>query len=298
MDDWDATAKAVVPQGEPVAPRSGGPVGGSQGSPVSPPRWGLWLGLALVGLLTTVLLGLLFLRGSPVATVEVAGLPSSAAEVSQIVDRASEDTKLLVFVAQPGDPGILGTAAEGIQRAVRAAESPKSLLVISEQGPRDVGRGLPPTVRVVDSTGVIQEGGSQGRPGVLRLTTWTLALLATGILIGWALVHQRRPRVVEEPFKTNLPTPPNDRSDNDGTVDIPPPPTRGSIDLSPFLKPPVEPAAWIPQCPYCGAFRPRAEQMDGGGSHYRCSQCAEAWEVRVGETWPTVIIRPRHRRVD
>jgi hypothetical protein len=235
----------------------------------------------------------------------VAELPSSAAEVSEIVDRASEDTDLLVFVAQPGQPGVLATQprppptteAGDILRKVQDAASPPAVLVISEQSPTEVGRALPRTVRVVDGDNVIREGSSQGAPGLLRLTIWTLALLAIGALLGRALFPP--PQAVVKRIGSGTRTPPPSVGQDSGDVHVSTPhPAGGDLDFSPFQKHSVEVGAWIPQCPFCGAFRPRAERMDTGGSRYRCGQCAEEWQVPAGETWPTVVIRPRHRRAD
>jgi hypothetical protein len=305
MDDWAATA--------PRAPKGDTP---------SPPRVGLRLGLILLGLLVTLLIGQLFLqRGSPTATVQVADLPSSATAVIEDVQDAGDDIDLIVFVAQPGQPGTTGAGearrplvAEDIWQAVQGAESPPAMLVVSEHSLQDVGNTLPSTVRVVDRGGSeIHDGSSPFGFGLLRLTIWTLALLAMGALLGWALFFRPRP-VARHPV-TAAPTPldkdrpprtvarpptSQPRLDDEATrlgvgLDAHPRPARGDLDLRPFQK--RSAAESTQQCPKCGWFRPQA-RMDGGGSRYRCAHCDEAWQVRAGEAWPTVVIRPRHRRVD
>jgi hypothetical protein len=187
------------------------------------------------------------------------------------------------------------------------------LLVASRKNAADVQETLKSKsgVRVASLEGDKIQMESQGvRPGLLLLTAWALALLVIGALFGRILLPraqragprevdvgpppapERRPRNSAQ--RSEVVAPARDRGDLDWPrADTDTIPRGGVIDLRRFHKRSTI-DTWTPQCPYCAAFDVQARDRDGS-SHYRCSWCAEEWQVRAGEPWPTVVIRPRHR---
>ncbi len=280
-------------------------------------RPGLRIGLVLLGLLATVLVAsLLIQRESPTTTILVADLRQDlSGQIDEIQKKAAEgDVDLVLFVAPLGR---LDTNADLVQEVQKAGPKPV-MLVVSQQGAAaDVRKKLPSTVRVAYLDGENQEirlESSGVKPGLLRLATWALALLAIGALVGRVLLPRARPAgprsvsvgpslaperqlrvgaqrpavVPQVRGVANLGWRPQEDADTS--------PPRGVVDLRPFHKASTV-DSWTAQCPYCGAFGPRTWDKDGD-SHYRCVDCEEEWQVRAGEPWPTVVIRPRHRRAD
>jgi len=298
-----------------------GPVG-----TVTPRRPGLRIGLILLALLGTVLVATLFIqRGFPTTTILVTDLPCNDTEIASTREKAAnKDIDLVLFVAGPGR--VVTTAALHPCLGIRDMElgqpeadlqKTRAMLVVSQSDAAAVREELRSTAQIADldgKDGEIRLGPSLGRPGLLRLAIWTLALLAIGALFGRVLLPRARSAAPAAPAasgagasvgpehrpraSTQLPAdlPP---ADTQGVLwprgDVKTTPPGGVLDLRPFhRRSTVE--SWTPQCPYCGAFGPRATEMDGGDSHYRCARCEETWRVRSGEPWPTVVIRPRYRR--
>jgi hypothetical protein len=273
------------------------PVDHRDGVPMRRP--GVRLGLILLVLLFAFLLVGYLTHRQQVQTVLVTDLPAAprTTDVAGIHDRARKaGVDLLVFVVKPEAVG-----RRDVLELTQDGDSPRTVLVGS---PKDaVIKGMPSDVRVVDeNVREVRAASSTSWPGPLTAILWSLALLVTGGIIARGLMPAPAPSPPRTRPAEPAPPPPGGQ----GVVSTwsppqppqapPAPPTRRPVDLGPFLGRKA-PRAWVPQCPYCGAFGPERTRTDGVGADYACRRCGEAWHLPAGDPWPTVVVRPRHRRV-
>jgi hypothetical protein len=268
-----------------------------------------WILLALLA--TVLVAGILIQRGSPSTTILVTDLQPGVdvhEQIKGIQEKPrQEDVDLVLFVAKPEqrDLAVAGQnwawpGGVDLQQLAQKAGQKPWLLVVSRQKAAEVRKALEPDARVAYLDGDEIKMESWGvRPGLLPWATWAwvLALLVIGAVFGRILLPRARPAGPPD-IPRPKPAPPAR-----GQADFDWPPAdagaisrRGEIDLRPFHKRSTV-DSWVPQCPYCAAFDVQAWDRDGR-SHYRCGWCAEEWQVRAGEPWPTVVARPRRGRAD
>lgn len=262
----------------------------------------LRVGLVLIVVLTAgLIVSLLGSRGH-VTTVLVAELPSNVSNFKNIENMADkEGVDRIVFVNTGG--AVQSDDVQGLIRKSPLAEE------VTSKSTGEVIDAMPPQVHVLAGK-ESQPGSSAWQPNWLAVTL-SLALLAIGVMLARA-VFAPSSRAARVPGAA-APAP---RAQPDGPGWLPPypdvgrdsgsprasprqdaaTPVRREIDLRSFHTPRAQ-SDWTPQCPHCGAFRPQQTRTDGAGAHYACQHCGETWHVVTGDPWPTVIVRPRHRRV-